>query len=291
MSRPDLKLARSMGQQILEIRAEELRLKRAARNRDAGKNLPNAVADVSIPFPWETELRAISPINTIHSHLRAYWYRSAQRWVLYDVLPVELIVDDMNTGSGISGAEFKMIVNGPRPSEREDFKDLDHWPISDTQHEMFRLYRGFARPFWILQGEQGGHQHQFSPFQAEQLLRMGLPAEPPRIGSLPPCPFDNRAIRQLNHLNRLHQFQDSVDRLRESGSPEAAAAEMERIGREVRDSEMSFIEAQFRPVVDMAMSLRQRSEHADQLVEMAPGMASRAKDAYQTYQETGVYTL
>jgi hypothetical protein len=286
-----MRLPKGLGEQILELRAEELRQKRAARNQDAGKNLPNAVADVSIPFPWEAELRAISPINTIHSHLRAYWYRAAERWVLYDVLPVELIDDELDTGSGITGAEFKAIVAGPRLSEIPEWSDVEHFPVSDTQHEMFRLYRGYARPFWILQGESGGHQYRFSPQQAEALVRMGLPSEPPRPGELPPCPFDNRAINQLQHLNRLHQLADSVDRLRESGSPEAAAAEHERVEREIREREMAFIEAQMRPVVDMAMSLRQRSEHSDQLVSVAPGMASKARDAYEIYKETGNYIL
>jgi hypothetical protein len=287
----------SVGRTILEMREEELRQKRAARNIDAGKNLPNAVADVSIAAPaeWEEELRRISPINTIHSHLRFYWYRAASRWVLYDVLPVEQIPDDLDTGSMLSGRDLKEIMAGPRPSEREDFQDLDTWPVSDTQHEMFRVWRGFARPFWVLQGDAGGHQVKFSPDQSSALLRMGLPAEPPRVGELPPCPFDNRAVQQLQHLNRLHQLEDSIDRLRQSGSPEAARAEQERVERQIRDSEMAFIEAQMRPVVEMSTSLvsgaNTRSEHADEIIRVAPGMAARAKDAYDRYRETGDYTL
>ena len=120
---------------------------------------------------------------------------------------------------------------------------------------------------------------------------MGLPSEPPKIGELPPCPFDNRAIRQLQHLNRLHQLEDSVDQLRKSGSPEAAAARQEQIEREIRTAEMAFIEGQMSPVVDAAQSMRRRSEHADQLIQMPDGMAARAKDAYEIYQETGIYTL
>jgi hypothetical protein len=280
-----------VGRTILEMRAEELRLKRQARNIDAGKNIANGIADVSVPFPWEAELRAISPINTIHSHLRAYWYRAGVRWVLYDVLPVELIDDEMNTGSGISGEEFKSIVNGPRPSERSDYDLYESFPVSDVQHEMFRLWKGFARPFWVLQGDAGGHQVKFSPQQSSALLRMGLASEAPRIGDLPACPFDNRSISQLQHLNRLHQLADSVDRLRASGSAEYAKAEHERIERQIRDTEMQFIEAQMRPLVDMASSLNQRSEHADQLVHVPSGFASKAKDAYERYQQTGDYTL
>lgn len=283
-------LTERVGRSIMEMRAEELALKRAKRNAEVGKNLASAVADVAIVPDWIDELRRVSPISRVHSYLMPYWYRVGQRWVLYDVLPIEAIDDELDTGSGFTGAELRVIMDGPRPSER-----LDPVPISDTQHEMWRVWHGFARPYWVLQGDQGGHQVHFSPDQSTALLRMGLPSEPPKIGDLNPCPFDNRVIQQLQHLNRLHQFQDSIDRLRQSGSPEAAKAEQERIERMVRESEMAFIEAQMRPLVEMSMSLvsgsNTRSEHDDQIVRVAPGTASRAKDAYDRYRETGDYTL
>jgi hypothetical protein len=285
-----VKLSEFVGRSIMEMRAEELAQKRAARNADVGKNVATAVADVQTVPDWLADLRAVSPVSTLHSYLMPYWYRAGQRWVLYDVLPIEAIDDELDTGSGLTGEQLKEIMAGPRPS------DLSYdVPISDTQHEMFRLWKGFARPYWVLQGENGGHQVNFSPEQASALLRMGLPAEPPKVGDLPPCPFDNRVKGQLQHLNRLHQFQDSIDRLRASGSADAAKAETERIERMVRETEMQFIEAQMRPVVEMSMSLARgantRSEHDDQLVHVVPGMASRAKDAYDRYKETGDWSL
>lgn len=285
-----VKLSEHVGRTILEMRAEELAQKRAVRNAEVGVNVANAVADVQIVPDWLADLRAVSPVSTLHSYLMPYWYRAGQRWVLYDVLPIEAIDDELDTGSGMTGAQLKEIMAGPRPSELP--YDV---PISDTQHEMFRLWRGYARPYWVLQGESGGHQVNFSPDQASALLRMGLESAPPKVGALPPCPFDNRVTQQLRHLNRLHQFQDSIDRLRASGSAEAARAETERVERMVRESEMAFIEAQMRPVVDMSMSLARgantRSEHADQLIHVVPGMASRAKDAYDRYKETGDWSL
>jgi hypothetical protein len=285
-----VKLPEHVGRSIMEMRAEELAQKRAARNAGVGVNIPNAVQDVQITPDWIADLHADSPVSTVHSYLMPYWYRAGQRWVLYDVLPVDAIDDELDTGSGITGADLKALMAGPRPSDRSD--DV---PISDTQHEMFRLWKGFARPYWVLQGENGGHQVHFSPDQSSALLRMGLPSEPPRIGDLPPCPYDNRARMQIRHLNRLHQFSDSIDQLRKSGSPEAAKAERERIERMIRESEMAFIEAQMRPVVDMSMSLARgantRSEHADELVQVESGMASRAKDAYDRYKETGEWTI
>lgn len=276
----------SVGRTILELRAEELRLKREARNAEVGQNLKTAVADLERAFPWEAELRQISPVSPVHSHLRAYWYRAGQRWVLYDVLPIEAIVDDADTGSGLTGLDLKRLMAGKRPSE------LSEWvPISDVQHAMWQKWHGYARPFWVLQGNAGGHQVNFSPAQSSALLRMGLPSAPPRVGELPPCPFDNRAIHQLQHLNRLHQYEDSIERLRRSGSPEFAAAEQDRIEREVREAEIRFVEQQVRPLVDMAGSISQRSELESELIEVPSGTASTIKDAWEQYRETGNWPI
>ncbi len=285
-------------QLVRDIRAEQLRRKRAERNQGFGINIPNAVADVSEPFPedWMVLLREVSPVTVLHSWLLPYWYRAGGRWVLYDALPDCLIPDDeTQLGSALTGKEFFAIMRGIRPSEREDFKDTVSQPISDVQHEMYRLHHVFARPFWVLQGENGGHQVNFSPDQATHLISTGRSSVPPKIGELPPCPFDARAATQLQHLNRLHQMEDSMDRLRQSGTKEWADAESQRMQREVREHEMRFIEQQMTPIVDMTMSLvhgaNSRSEHDDQIIRVPDGTASKAKDAYEQYKETGNYTL
>jgi hypothetical protein len=263
-----------------------------------GENFNNAVQDVSVQFPVDQMLllREVSPVSSVHSWLLPYWYRAKGRWVLYDALPERLIPDDdTSLGSALTGKEFFEIMHGVRPSEREDFKDLVVWPISDVQHEMYRLHRVFARPFWVLEGENGGHQVHFSPDQASYLVSKGLPGAPPKIGDVPSCPFDTRSARQLNHLNRLHQMEDNLDRLRDSGSREWALAEQEKQERDVRVAEMAFIEQQMTPVTDMAMSLvrgsNTRSEHDNQIVRVPDGTASRAKDAYEQYRETGDYSI
>jgi hypothetical protein len=282
---------------VLAIRAEQLRQKRAARTAGVGVNVPNSVADVGVPFPadWLRLLREVSPVSRVHSWLLPYWYRAGERWVLYDVLPAHLIPNDETALGGImTGADFFLLVNGPRPSERPDFEDMVVCPVSDVQHEMYRRYQVYARPFWVLQGETGGHQVAFTPQQASHLTAMGLPSQAPRIGSLPACPFDNRAAHQLQQLNRLHQMGNSMDRLRDSGSREWAEAEESRMAREIREAECRFIEQQMTPVTDMALSLvkgaNTRSEHRDQIIDVRPGVAAEALDAYQAYKETGDYS-
>lgn len=278
---------------VSEIRAEQLRRKRAERNADMGKNLANSVADCRVPFPWMDELRRVSPITDRFSFLIPYWYRVAGRWVLYDAVPRCLIHDDENQGAPITGKELIGYLEGPAP---RDLHEDDRSPyVSDVQHELYRLHRAYARPFWVLQGDGGGHQVNFSPWQQNVLIAKGLPPEPPKVGSLPACPFDMRTSAQLNHLNRLHQLDDRLDKLQASASVEWANAEMENIQREIREAEMKFIESQMQPIVDMSMSLVQgqntRSEHDDQIIRVAPGMAARAKDAYDEYRETGNYTM
>ncbi len=295
---------------VEEIRAEQLRVKRAARREGIGVNLANAVTDVSLPFPWEEDLRRISPKTMLHSWLLAYWYRTAGRWVLYDALPVELIDPDASQGCPATGEEILTALAGidwqdqktgflrhgalgPRPSEAPDYARCDY--VSDVQHEMYRLHRVYARPFWVLQGEQGGHPVGYAPQIQNLMLAKGLPPDPPVIGSLPPCPFDLRVSAKLQTLNRLHQLDDSLDRLRKSGSVEFANAETAKLEREIRETEMAFIETQMTPLVDMSTSLvhgmNSRSEHDDQIIRVPDGMASRAADAYAEYRETGNYTL
>ncbi len=260
-----------------------------------GANLPNCIADFDVPFPkeWNDELRRMSLITDKFSHLRPYWYRAGMRWVLYDCVPRMLIKDDEGQGAPIVGKELIELLEGPRPS---DLSDDNRSPfVSDVQHEFYRRYRVYARPFWVLQGDAGGHQVKFSPWQQNVLIAKGLPSEPPPIGSLPACPFDNRVTMQLNHLNRLHRLDDRLDKLQASGSVEAANAEMDGIQREIREAEAAFIVNQMTPLVEMSTSLvhgaNSRSEHADQVVRVAPGKAAEAYDAWQQYLATGDYTL
>jgi len=278
---------------VSEIRQEQLKRKRAERNAGFGSNIPNAVADCAVPFPWLEELRRVSEITDRFSYLIPYWYRTGGRWVLYDAVPRALIYDDELQGCPLSGKELLAFLEGPRPSECEDWQRSDY--VSDVQHELYRLHKAYARPFWVLQGDQGGHQVNFSAWQQNVLIAKGLSPNAPRVGSLPACPFDVRTSAQLNHLNRLHRLDDRLEKLYASGSVEAANAEMVAIQQEIRDAECRFIEQQMQPIVDMSMSLvhgpNSRSEHDDQIIRVRPGMASQAKDAYDEFKATGNFPM
>lgn len=256
-----------------------------------GENLVDSWHGVSTspPMGWEAMLRGVSEINEKFSHLRYYWYRAKMRWILYDCVPRSLIKDNDLQGSPITGRELISLLEGKPPREYPEDSDRSQY-VSDVQHEFYRLFRVYARPFWVLQGDSGGHQVKFSPWQQNVLLAKHLPSEPPIIGSLAACPFDNRVIQKLQHLNRLHRLDDKLEKLQESSSAEYADAEMARVQKEIRLAETEFIESQVTPLVDMSSTLAKKSDYTESLIHV-PGQASRTKDAYQAYLETGEFAL
>ena len=277
-----------------EVRAEQLKRKRAARAASVGFNIGASIADLDRVFPWEKDLRAFSPIVEKVSHLRAIYYRPGGCWVLYDCIPLALLPDDdRKVRPDLTGAELLAAIRGKPQRFRSD--DEEPSPISDLQHAMATRWHVWAGPYWALQGETGGHQVKLDPWQQNIAIAKGLPAEMPPLGALSPCPFDDRTKAQLRIRNRLKALGDRLDKLQASGSVAYANAEMEQIQREIREAEMAFIERQFTPLVDMTSSLARgvspRSEFADELVQVKPGMAAAAADAYAQYRETGEFTL
>lgn len=275
-----------------EVRQEEQRRKMERRAVGVGENLASAVAGLDVPFPWETALRAFSPIVELVSHLRPYFYYAAHRWVLYECIPLALLPDDDRlVRVDLTGRELFAFLRGKPPRERTA---TDPSPISDVQHEMGKRYQVWAAPMWVLQGTDGGHPHKLGPWAQNLALAKRLPTEMPAIGSLPPCPFDDRVTRKLRARDRLVKLGGRLDKLRASGSKVAWDAEMDGIQREIRDAEMAFIEETWEPVVDMVQSLvrgpNTRSEYEDQVVRVKPGTAARASEAYDRYKETGLFT-
>lgn len=257
-----------------------------------GSNIPNSVTDLSqVPFPeeWTRRLREVNPMTELHSFLLPYWYRAGERWVLYDCVPRSLIDLDTPVCTGLTGREFLERVEGLAPRDREGW---DYCPyVSDLQHEFYRLHKVYARPFWVLQGESGGHQVFFDSWQQQLLATKGLPPKPPAIGSLEACPFDERVVNQLRALSRLSEMQGNIDVLRKTGTKEGGDALLEHRLRQSREAELAFLETQMAPLLDVAQSVSHRADSQDHLCYVKPGTASEASEALQVYRETGQFIL
>lgn len=257
---------------------------------DVAKNLPNSVADVHVapPADWEMQLRAINPKTEVHSWLSFYWYRLHARWVLYDCVPRSLIRPEQQLGVGFTGRDFFKSVDGPPP--RELMASQRHPSISDAQYEMHRVHRVYAKPFWVLEGAQGGHQVTFTPEQREHLTRIGAATAPPRIGSLPACGFDGKVVAQLQRLNRLYQLNGSLEALRKSGSADAWEVQMAIQDKEVRETSIAMLENQLGELGEMVHALGGRKDTQDSVI-AAHGKAAQASEALAAYVETGEFIM
>lgn len=257
---------------------------------DVGKNLTSSVMDVhkTPPFGWEEKLRAESPKSEHHSWLQFYYYRLKDRWVLYDLMPIRFVDPDKPIQPGLLGSELLAALRGRAP---RDLSPSDRTPfVSDVQHEFHRLYQVYAVPWWVLEGENGGHQVAYNPIQRQHLTELNLPIHPPQIGSLPACPFDERVLKQIRRMNRLAKLGGNIDRLRNSGSPEAWAAEQDEMDREVRIASLEMLEQQLGETVEMVQRYGHRKDTRDSVID-AKGKAALASEALAAYVETGDYIM
>ncbi len=262
------------------------------------------------PAEWMAELRRISPVSRVHSYLIPVWYRQGQRWVLYDALPAVLIRPDKAYGM-ITGVELLDLLTGMPIVWRPKFERARE--VSQFQWAMFQRHKAYVRPFWVLQGDRGGHQVAFTQWQQHLLSVKHLPMTPPPIGMaewekahlkwamtdgdplyepsyLHPCPFDNRVIAHLIAQNRLIQLNGSVQALRESGKPEERVKEFESLQKDVRYAELAAVEQFMTPIVEMASSLHHRSDSRDHLIYL-DGQAMKAKERLDYWLDTGQYVL
>lgn len=144
---------------------------------------------MQIPPEWESRLREISPISEVVSWLALRFHPDFERLVVYECVPVRFISDNALIAD----------LQGPDPSS-EAGKDV---LVSAYQQEMFKKHRVHARPCWIIQGSNGGHQVDYDDPTKELMRSQGLPTEAPKPGELPYAPFDERVVKQLVRMSKL----------------------------------------------------------------------------------------
>jgi len=262
------------------------------------------------PSDWMRRLREINPVSAVHSYLLPVWYKPGQRFVLYDALPGSLIETTKLYGL-IMGEELLERLNGRPPRLRFQYEQARE--VSQVQYDLWHQYGAYCRPFWVLQGDHGGHQASFTQQQQWVLSAQHRPMTPPPIGKdawakawdrwrtedgdpameppyLRPCPFDERVVTQLIRLDRLKQLGNSVEALRKTRSAGSRAQELAQVQRDIREAEMAAVEQFMTPVVDMASSLHSRSDARDHLI-MMDGEGAKAKERLDYWMATGLYVM
>ncbi len=261
--------------------------------------------DPIFPAEWQAALRRASPVSDRHAYAVPVWYRYGQRWVLYLATPHRFLTEHWSqpVAPGFTAQEcLDEMAKGP-PSSRDPWDRCDY--VSDVQWGLWRTHDAYCRPWWVLQGEDGGHPASFTPDQQNLLSALHQPTTPPPIGRraferayaawadrqateddpgppppfLQPCPLDERV---LAHVRREHRAAE----VRDLAGAAGRVADRKRHERELRVAELAAIEQFLTPATEMAMSLHTRADARDHLI-MLDGEAAKAKERLAFWLETG----
>jgi hypothetical protein len=164
---------------------------------------------------WQEELWRIAPPSSCLSWLLLHWepgdpWQPVHRWIVMQMIPRKAI-------NNLVLAELE----GPNP---RDFGSYDSTKgrfvrhkqtlISRQQWELYRKWNCLAVPFWIIQGENGGHKKKFSKTE-ERIIAMATGRSPNEVS--PPAPGDlcyaepdERLIEKLGQMDRLRAYKLAV---------------------------------------------------------------------------------
>lgn len=178
-----------------------------------------------------------------------YVGQPVERWVVAEVVPKAPIANEadfylrMGDRAAAEASEYAQLT-GPSPLEgaylgwktEEDAKAgkpkrLIHPKVQDgtilpytityRQWVLFKELGGKANPFWIVQGESGGHPIRYNAYQeaklrlaAERDAWRGMKArriwETPSAGELPYAPPDMRVIEAIARAKEMAAYEKSV---------------------------------------------------------------------------------
>jgi hypothetical protein len=88
--------------------------------------------------------------------------------------------------------------------------------VTRLQWDLFKETQCYAKPYWVIQGDKGGHQRFMTTFESQQMQLMGLPMNPPIPGTLPYAPFDQRVKTKILKHDKLRQIGERLALLKET---------------------------------------------------------------------------
>ena len=181
---------------------------------------------------WQEQLERVVPrAEGYVSHLRLVWeagdpWDPVERWYLYDCTP-RSVFESAATRRRIMGcpedenADAILMRDLDGPSPREDgyfdsvlgeFVQTRDRECTLSQWRLWQAHGVYGIPWWVIQGEGGGHKRWFSAPEQKALRYAGLPDTPPIPGALPYAPFDQRVIERVLAYDRLRRTEDKLSR-------------------------------------------------------------------------------
>lgn len=178
-----------------------------------------------VPPEWQDALERVSgqARSDRVPWLKLVWepgeaWEPVERWVIYEMIPRARLLSHR---AGREQAEAILAdLAGPPPVSRRSWKVKDGRRVLSTtcfvtqrEWELYRTTGCYGRPYWVLQGDHGGHKKWFNPVEQRLLRLAGRPSEPPDLGDLPYAGWDRRVEDALARERALLEEQTLVRNL------------------------------------------------------------------------------
>lgn len=157
------------------------------------------------PHPsWQETLDRITPPANLtrdrNPRARAviWWepgdpWEPIQRWIIYQIMPKATIHPSIlkqlegphPRSAGRYSGKLGRWVDGPAPD------------ITRTQWDLYRQFGGYATPYWVLQGTEGGHRYALEKHERVLLYMVTGRRDVAAPGELPACEPDERTWASL----------------------------------------------------------------------------------------------
>ncbi len=175
------------------------------------------------------------------------------RWVLYSMTPPALIFDQ---------TRLAMLDDKPWWELPVDQQFGRMMGVTTYQYAMWHEYRCLARPYWCIQGTEGGTPMQYTMRETAILRGEGLPTDVPNPGDLPFAEFDERVVNALLARDKFRKLGGALDRLRD---PDKAAADVKAEEAEAetvfRTTFVKWFKQRMEPNAEFIATHRRKSEN------------------------------
>lgn len=175
----------------------------------------------------------------LHLHFHPVW----ERWVLYQVVPHQatngLVRRDREEGAPLLNLERGLL-------------DIGQWQV-------YQETGCYASPFWVVQGDHGGHRRRFWPYERALAEMHGLPGELPAPGDLPYAEVDRRTFDQLRQVdqagkwNKILEYCDRNQQMLDEQEKEGQREVKRQLWKWVQDQTANVFESMTRK--DMAAAV------------------------------------
>ncbi|MFA6167808.1 MAG: hypothetical protein WC700_14400 [Gemmatimonadaceae bacterium] len=246
--------------------------------------LDKVKAEPRAPKEWVRRLRELWPVSDQMQWLQprmfpesidkasGYPIRGSARWVIYTMTPAALVQEADPTW-------VEMLDENPwwLMSPEKQFGRMMH--VTTYQYAMWREYRCLARPYWCVQGDEGGTPMKYSLREKAVLKAENLPTDVPNPGDLPFATLDERVIRVLAERDKFRQLGGALDRLRNKDKAvadiKAEEAEAETV---FRTEFVKWFKARMEPNAEFIGTHLRKSENGG---DFRPATAAEANAADQ----------